>query len=252
MRTTGRAVTSFRTAPVVVRPPRPRSNRAVPPTDASPLRVLTYNVHQLRDDVDAVVAVLREADADVVALQEPPRLLLGRRRLRRLAAAAGYAVAVAGGGARTTALLVRPGLPVHGARAMRLPWRPGRTRRGLAHAEVAGIRVVCVHLGLTEAERLRHLVRVLHLVRSTAAAGVVVAGDLNEEPGGQARRAVELHLADATLAAGPTFPARNPRRRIDAVLVGRGLTHTGARRLDGDAARRASDHLPLLVEVGLQ
>ncbi|MDT0166905.1 endonuclease/exonuclease/phosphatase family protein [Actinotalea sp. AC32] len=213
------------------------------------LRVLTYNVRQLRDDAGAVVAVLREADADVVALQEPPRLLTGRRRLRRLAADAGLTVAVAGGGARTTALLVRPGLPVHGARSMRLAWRPGRTRRGLAHATVAGVHVVSVHLGLTDAERASHLVRLLHLVRSSGASGVVVAGDLNEEPGGLVRRALALHLHDATSAAGPTFPAARPRRRIDAVLVGRGLVASGARRLDGEEARRASDHLPLLVEV---
>jgi endonuclease/exonuclease/phosphatase family metal-dependent hydrolase len=216
-----------------------------------PLRVATWNLRQLKDDRSAVVEVLRALDADVVAVQEPPRGPAGRSRLRRLAHDAGLAVAVAGGGARTTALLVRPGVPVHGARSMRLAWRPGRTRRGLAYAEVAGIRVVSVHLGLSEEERARHLVRLGHLFRSTTSGGVVVAGDLNEEPGGPTRRALERHLRDATAAVGPTFPTRRPHRRLDVVLVSPGLRVSGARRIQDEHTRVASDHLPVVVEVAL-
>ncbi|WP_225755047.1 endonuclease/exonuclease/phosphatase family protein [Actinotalea sp. Marseille-Q4924] len=213
------------------------------------LRVVTWNLRQLKDDRSAVVDVIRALDADVVAVQEPPRGPWGRSRLRRLAHDAGLTVAVAGGGARTTALLVRPGLPVHGARSMRLAWRPGRTRRGLAFAEVAGIRVISVHLSLAEAERQRHLVRLGHLVRSTTSSGVVLAGDLNEEPGGPTRRALERHLRDVTTAVGPTFPARRPHRRLDAVLVSPGVRVSQARRVQDELTRVASDHLPVVVEV---
>lgn len=216
-----------------------------------PLRIATWNLRQLKDDRSAVVEVLRALDADVVAVQEPPRGPAGRSRLRRLAHEAGLAVAVAGGGARTTALLVRPGLAVHGARSMRLAWRPGSTRRGLAYAEVSGIRVLSVHLGLSEEERRRHLVRLGHLVRSTTSAGVVVAGDLNEEPGGPTRRALERHLRDVTSTVGPTFPTRRPHRRLDAVLVGPGLAARGARRVQDERTRVASDHLPVVVDVEL-
>jgi endonuclease/exonuclease/phosphatase family metal-dependent hydrolase len=215
------------------------------------LRVATWNLRQVKDDRAAVVDVLRALEADVVAVQEPPRGPAGRSRLRRLAHDAGLEVAVAGGGARTTALLVRPGLPVHGARSQRLAWRPGRTRRGVAYAEVAGIRVLSVHLGLSEAERRRHLVRLGHLVRSTTSGGVVVAGDLNEEPGGPTRRALALHLRDATAAVGPTFPTRRPHRRLDAVLVSPGLRVSGARRVQDERTRVASDHLPVVVDVEL-
>nr|WP_297429558.1 endonuclease/exonuclease/phosphatase family protein [uncultured Actinotalea sp.] len=229
----------------------PRTDVAPRTGAALPLRVATWNLRQLKDDRAAVVDVLRALDADVVAVQEPPRGPAGRSRLRRLAQEAGLEVAVAGGGARTTALLVRPGLPVHGARAHRLAWRPGRTRRGVAYAEVAGIRVVSVHLGLTEGERQRHLVRIGHLVRSTTSRGVVLAGDLNEEPGGPTRRALGLHLRDATATVGPTFPTRRPHRRLDAVLVGPGLATSGARRVHDERVRAASDHLPVVVDLAL-
>lgn len=212
------------------------------------LRVLTYNVRGLKDDRDAVAEVVRDLAPDVVAIQEPPRGPFGGRRLRELAHATGLRVAVQGGGARTTALLVRPGLTVTGERAARLPWRPGRTRRGLAVAEVEGVRVVSAHLSLVPAERARHLVRLMVVVRS-AHTGCVVAGDLNEEPGGPTWRRLGQSLHDLTPATGPTFTARNPRRRLDAVLATSGLEGRGARTVDSDTARRASDHLPVVVDV---
>jgi len=213
------------------------------------LRVATYNIRGLRDDRAAVVAVLRECAADVVAVQEPPRGPLGRLRLRSVAEAVGLEVAVAGGGARTTALLVRPGLPVTGPRSFRLPWTPGRTRRGLSIADVHGLRVISVHLGLSAGERSRHLVRLMPIVRATAGAGCVVAGDLNEPPGGSTWRRLALQLRDLTAGSGPTYPAPDPQVRIDAVLGTGGLVADHVRVVDDDVARRASDHLPVVVEV---
>lgn len=212
------------------------------------LRVLSFNVRQLRDDRAAVVEVLRTADADVVALQEPPRGPFGRGRLRAVAREAGYEPAVSGAGARTTAILVRTGTPVTGARGVRLPWRPGRTRRGLAVADVAGVRVVSVHLSLFPAERAAHLIRLLLMVRATEGP-CVVAGDLNEEPGGPTWRRLASVLRDATAAVGPTFTARRPRRRLDAIHVSPGVTTSGARALRGDVAVRASDHCGVVVDL---
>lgn len=209
---------------------------------------MTFNIRQLREDAAAVAAVLRESGADVVAIQEPPRGPLGGRRLRRLALSTGFVPAVVGGGARTTALLVRDGLTVTGARAVRLRWTPLRTRRGLAVVDVAGIRLVSAHLSLVDSERARHLDRLV-LVVASAPAGCVVAGDLNEEPGGPTHRRLGLRLQDVTTTVGPTFTARNPRRRLDVVLASSALLASGARALRDDAARAASDHLPVVVDL---
>jgi endonuclease/exonuclease/phosphatase family metal-dependent hydrolase len=195
------------------------------------------------------VHVLREAAADVVALQEPPRGPFGRVRTRRLAEAAGLEVAVNGGGARTTALLVRPGLQVTLARSLRLPWRPGRTRRGLSIVDVAGVRVIGVHFSLSAAERSRHLVRLMPVVRAAPGAGCIVAGDLNERPGGAVWRRLGLSLRDLTADSGPTYPAGDASARIDAVLGTGGLVASGARVIDDEQARGASDHLAVVVDV---
>ena len=223
---------------------------AVVHTGAVPgsLRVMTFNIRQLREDASAVLTVLRESGADVVAIQEPPRGPFGGHRLRRLSASAGYVAVVVGGGARTTALLVRDGLTVTQPRAVRLRWTPGRTRRGLAVADVLGVRVVSAHLSLVPAERAQHLDRLLRVVQA-APGGCVVAGDLNEDPGGPTHRRLALRLRDVTAGVGPTFTARNPRRRLDVVLTSGALRAGGARALRDEAARAASDHLPVLVDL---
>jgi endonuclease/exonuclease/phosphatase family metal-dependent hydrolase len=217
------------------------------PVPARSLRVMTFNIRGLHDDAAAVTQVLRETGPDVVSVQEPPRGPFARLRLRRVAEAAGLEVAVQGGGARTTALLVRAGVQVTGRRAIGLPWR-GRTRRGMAVGDVAGVRVISLHLGLSANERARHARR-LHTLVTSAPAGVVVAGDFNEPPGGPVRRRLGLHLRDLTPGSGPTFPASRPTQRIDAVLGSAGLVPSGARAVGGDAARRASDHLPVVVDL---
>lgn len=222
---------------------------------ARPLRVMTYNLRGLREQVDALVDVVRAAAPDVLAVQEPPRGLTGRLRLRRFAARTGLRVAVGGGGARTTALLVAPHRSVHAAAAVRLPWRPGLTRRGVATARVDGVRVVVVHLGLRADERARHVGLVLRRVVEADRAPVVVTGDLNERPGGPswaALAAARGGLHDAALvgdAEHPTYPARAPRVRIDVVLVDERLPVLGAHVPDDHAVGLASDHRPLVVDV---
>jgi endonuclease/exonuclease/phosphatase family metal-dependent hydrolase len=81
---------------------------------------------------------------------------------------------------------------------------------------------------------------------------VVVAGDLNELPGGPTWLALEARgLDDAGAADGrPTFSPRRPRRRLDVVLAGGRLVGR-AHRLDHELAARASDHFPVVVDLGV-
>lgn len=214
-----------------------------------PLRVLSVNIRRLRDSRDAVVQVLRGSQADVVAVQEVTRGPLGALRMRRLARAAGLE-RLRTPGSRTTGLLVRPGLRVLRASGVRLPARLGRTRRGLAVADLGDVRVVAVHLGLDRAERLRHVGR-LRLLLQASGTPTVVAGDLNEPPGGPTWVALGRHLRDLGPSSGPTYPATVPEHRIDAVLATPPVRAADVQVRRDDVARAASDHLPVLVGVDL-
>lgn len=225
--------------------------------DVGTLRVMTYNLRGLREEVDALVDVVRAARPDVLAVQEPPRGPAGRARLRRFAARTGLRIAVGGGGARTTALLVAPYRSVHDAAGLRLPWRLGLTRRGVATARVDGVRVVVVHLGLRATERARHVDLVTRRLLRGADGPVVVAGDLNERPGGPSWVALTdaagglQDAASVVEADQPTYPADAPRVRIDAVLVDAHLPVLDAHVPDEATVGVASDHRPLVVDIHL-
>ncbi|MEU4528076.1 endonuclease/exonuclease/phosphatase family protein [Micromonospora ureilytica] len=87
-------------------------------------------------------------------------------------------------------------------------------------------------------------------IRYAAGRPLVVAGDLNTEPGDEAfAEFVDAGLVDALAAARPlaTSPADDPRQQIDHIFVSPGLAPS-----DPVAPRStASDHLPVAVTVTL-
>lgn len=241
---------------------------------AGAVRVVSYNVRDLLDDRDEVAHVLRTLAPDVVCLQEVPRRWFQIPRVRRLARESALRWIDGGRGSGGTAVMVGRRLDVLSHASWRLPVAHRWTRtRGAAQVTVRVpggdlLTVASVHLSLQAAERLRHLDEIVG--RATVAPGVkVLAGDLNEEPDGPVWDALlrsadglaaGLRLRDAALAdplvlPAPTFPARRPHRRIDAVLVGEGVVVRRARvagvadRLTAEGLAAASDHLPLVADL---
>jgi endonuclease/exonuclease/phosphatase family metal-dependent hydrolase len=227
------------------------------------VRILSYNVRSMRDDPAALGRVITRLRPDVVCLQEVPRLAFWRRRRRRLAAGTHLTLVV---GRRAAGLEVAAGPRVtvlHREHHLLTPV-PRHHRRALALAvlEVGGARlaVASVHLDLVAAARWRHaaeITRVLDRVRAEFAAPVVVAGDVNEEPGGAVWDLFAGCLRDAHAVAPygetATFSAARPRRRIDGVFTDPGIEVVGCGVPD-DAELladypRASDHRPVLAEL---
>jgi endonuclease/exonuclease/phosphatase family metal-dependent hydrolase len=228
------------------------------------LRLLTYNVRSLHDDADAVAAVIRACEPDVVAVQEAPRMLRWRSKRAALARKSGLVVATAdrpGGLLVLTSMAVR----VVSTRFALLPKTPKLHQRAVvaADVELRGGRwtVASVHFSLDPDERSRHLEPLLDVVAG-AAAPLVLAGDLNEEPDGPVWQSLAARFQDAYAVApgGPaeTFTARRPRRRIDAVFAGpsvevvachavHGVASSEAPGVTRDLLVAASDHLPVLA-----
>jgi endonuclease/exonuclease/phosphatase family metal-dependent hydrolase len=83
---------------------------------------------------------------------------------------------------------------------------------------------------------------------------LVLAGDLNERPGGPVWATLSERLEDAAAAVGddgPTYSSDRPRRRIDAIFTDPRIVVERYAVLRTAATSRASDHLPLYAELKL-
>lgn len=212
------------------------------------LRVVSWNVRSLRDDAAGVAAVLASLAPDVALLQEAPRLLGSGRVNRRLARRSGLARAAGGAAASGNLLLVSPRLRVVEAHAVRLPRRRGLHRRGvvLGVLELAGARlaVTGTHLDLESAARLDSARRVRAALPDRYP--LVLAADVNEEPDGPAWAALSEGLVDAAADCGPTFPLREPRRRIDGIFLDPRLEAVA---VQVPRPAPVTDHLPIVVDL---
>lgn len=217
------------------------------------VRVVSYNIHGQRDDPAALVEVVRELEPDVLVLQEAPRRFRWRQRCAELARRFRLVYAVGGLPALGNLILVDVRVAVEQSWCLRLPLTPGQLMRGAAVARcvVAGQRFVVAgaHLSTDSLERPGQA-RQLRQELAREAEPLVLAADVNDEPGSETWKVLTDGLTDpGAESAAPTFPAVGARRRIDAVLVDPRLSVAGYRVVDTAAARRASDHLPVVADL---
>ena len=239
------------------------------------LRIVTYNVHKCRgmdrrEHPSRIVEVLRETDADVIALQEV--LSIGgaareRDQARFLAEELGMHYHVGEnrrlrGGAYGNVTLSR--LPFREARNYDITWS-GRERRGCLRADFAVegvggaprlLHVFNIHLGTAFIER-RHQARRLvgdEILSNQELQGARVAlGDFNEWTRGLATRLLGTHLQSADvrhhLKRARTYPGVLPLLHLDHVYYdGASLELKRLALHRSRTALVASDHLPLVAD----
>lgn len=225
----------------------------------SELRLLTYNVRSLREDGDAVAAVIRGCRPDVVAVQEAPRSLRWRSKRAALARLSGLVVATAD---RPGGLMVMTSLAVsvRSTSFALLPKTPELHQRAVCVAEVtlrgSDWRIASVHMSMNAEERVRHLDPLWTNV-SGGAAPLVVAGDVNEAAGQPVWDALSARLQDAFAVAGSgaghTFSTSRPRMRIDGVFADPSVEVVSCEVVtdtpDAATVRAASDHFPVLATL---
>ncbi|MEV7520849.1 endonuclease/exonuclease/phosphatase family protein [Streptomyces sp. NPDC091371] len=235
------------------------------PDGSAVIRVLSYNIRSLRDDEDALARVIRACEPDLVFVQEAPLFFRWRKHAARLAAKSELVVLSGGATAAGPLLLCSLRAFVERSEDVLLPLTPGLHRRGLATAVVrfAGARVgvVSTHLSLDKAERGAQAGLLLDRVASMDVPYAIVAGDVNETPGGPAFSRLSETFQDcwsvAPWGGEPTFPAAAPDRRIDAVFASRGVevlacgVPAGLPGVSSRDLRTATDHLPVLAAVRL-
>jgi endonuclease/exonuclease/phosphatase family metal-dependent hydrolase len=223
-------------------------------TDSVELRVMTYNVRSLRDDIEALADAVRSCAPDVLLVQEAPRFARWRSKRAELARRCGLVVATAdrpGGLCVMTALrvdLIKTSFSL-------LPLTFGHHRRAIVGATLAfgGVqwRVLSVHMSTDPAERRRHLPALASALIVDETTPLIVGGDINEDPGGPMFGELAARLQDCFAVAGPglgfTSPAVSPRRRLDAIFASSSLNVVSCGVVEAAGIESASDHRPVLA-----
>jgi endonuclease/exonuclease/phosphatase family metal-dependent hydrolase len=229
------------------------------------LKFASYNIRKAvgldrRRDPERILSVLREIDADVVALQEADRRLGRRASALPLAMIQDHthyrpvplSMKPDSIGWHGNALLVKRGIEIASAAPVPLPvLEPRGAIRADLLVEGHALRVVGMHLDLSGLRRRLQVRTVLsHLADLDHDLPTVLMGDFNEwaQHGGCFR---EFTDDWQVLSPGPSYHARQPVARLDRVIASRqwSIEATGVHH--SALSARGSDHLPIWAEMAL-
>ena len=221
-------------------------------------RLMTYNVHQGFDagqipSLDRIVATIANESPDVLVLQEVARgwmideqhdvLSVLAQRLEMY-----YTFLPTIGDLYGNAVLSRYPMEV----IKRIPYAPGPTMRnqprGALLVRIGDLLVVGTHLDHTSDGTFVRQDQVRTILREIGdAKAVVVAGDLNAEPGDiEIRLFDQAGFQDLGQSAGPTTTGDDPPKRIDYVW---GLGVVGAQAHTTADTNLSSDHRAIVVNI---
>ncbi|MFW2852230.1 endonuclease/exonuclease/phosphatase family protein [Sphingomonas sp. TX0543] len=227
------------------------------------IRVASYNMRKgigtdRRRNPDRTLEVLREIDADVVALQEADRrfgtksAVMSPHLIAENSAWKPVDFGTRSGsmGWHGNALLVPKSAEIVDCEVIHLP---ALEPRGAVMADLRlngrTLRVVGMHLDLSGLWRRRQAHAILaHINASLHQHPTVMMGDLNE----WTRAAGCLRDFDREFSfaeTGPSFHARRPVGRLDRIMVSSGLRVLDCGVHHSYAARKASDHLPIWADI---
>lgn len=242
-----------------------RANNRVPS-----LRVTTYNIHKCRGldrrvRPKRIAEVLKEIDADVVALQEVVGMDQATRELNQVRAIAeelGFDFRIGEnrrhrGAAYGNAVLSR--LPIDADHNHDLSWRMYEPRGCLEVAvTLTGARVPLqifnVHLGTGFFERRYQAHRLLEVIADDVESSSprIILGDFNEWTRGLTTRLLSRHLKSAEpeqrLGRARTYPGVFPLLHLDHVYYNSLLKLQKISVHRSRLALAASDHLPIVAD----
>lgn len=234
---------------------------------AQKIVLLSFNIHHAegsdeRLDLARIAAVIRESQADIVALQEVDQGVARSKSIdqpQQLAQMLGMQFAFGGnidlqGGQYGNAVLSR--FPIVRTANHRLPNLNGGEQRGVMEVvlqlpQARQLTLLATHLDHRSdpAERLASARFINQLVAADAGRLWCLAGDLNAVPESSVLLECQQRWSLPATQHQPTIPVSRPTRKIDYILVPR-QTQPGQLRLrevesQVIANEVASDHLPL-------
>lgn len=233
--------------------------------DAGDTLIASYNVHKgvgldRRFNPARTVSVIREMNADVVALQEASGRFGERMSLldlNRLADECGLMPAPISGpygqhGWHGNIILFKQGI-VTSAQQLSLPGVEPRGAVAIDLTLTSGpLRIIAAHLGLLRNSRAKQVEMLRAVAEASDDRPTLLMGDLNEWRLGKrsslAGLAPDFGPPHAIL---PSFPSRFPVFALDRVLCKPHDLLCGVELHDTPLARIASDHLPIKASIRL-
>ena len=224
----------------------------------APLRVMTYNIHSCvggdrRYDPERILAILREVDADIIALQEVGGFMHGELEqahffehkldMRAVIGHNRFRSNISFG----NVLLVRKDIEIEDMSLVDLSVVPFE-RRGaidcILRTRVGNIRTIATHLGLLVRERRKQIEIIANRLLERPQPITLILGDFNIF--GPERRRLRRIGAPHVLPKLYSFPARRPLMSLDRIWAIPNDRLTKLDRLRTPLSRIASDHLPLV------
>ena len=234
-------------------------------------RIATYNIHKCRGldrrvRPHRIVQVLKETEADIIALQEvvgmdePER---ERNQVRCIAEDLDYEFRIGEnrrlhGGAYGNALLTR--LPIIAEHNHDITWRKSEprgcleVRLNLQNKSNQTLRIFNVHLGTGFFERRYQAKRLLEVVghERLQERPRLILGDFNEWPRGLASHLLEYHFETAEpqsrVGRVRSYPGILPLAHVDHIYHDAVLERMNVRIHRTPLSLIASDHLPVVAE----
>ncbi len=243
---------------------------SAPAAKTKTIRVMTYNIHvgigmDKKLDLARIAGVINQQHPDLVGLQEVDRGVERTQRVDEIAELAKltkmeYAFAFnlkyQGGQYGVAILSKAPILATD--HHLYLNTREAE-RRGFIRAEVrAGgrtINFVTTHLDYQYEDGRVYEAQQLLAAMQEVKGPLIVVGDFNDVPAGEAYKLMRQSFADAWFSVRPgdegfSYPADRPAKRIDYILT---------RQADGIRAKRtwipetlASDHVPVFADLEIR
>lgn len=245
----------------------------------SSLRLATYNLHHCASpktggvEYDGIAAVMKEMNADAVAIQELDSCTVraAEYQVKVLAERSGMEGLFCqtipfGGGKYGVGMLYRKGLELKRTDSIRIP---GEEPRAALVAEFSGFVYICTHLcHKADSNRVNGIRLINDYVEKAYGGGnlpVFLAGDLNDTAA-DTPMGKELNASWASLGVGePTFHGSSKPKRIDFILQYKfagpqASSHTACIPSIPDPAgsgsvldlRTLSDHYPVLTDIQLR
>lgn len=223
------------------------------------MRIVSYNIRKAvgldwRRDPMRIVDVLGEIDADVVVLQEADKRLGNREgvlSLEQMEAHLGLSlcdlsVRPLSHGWHGNAIFVKSHLADHQTKRVDLPSIDPRGAVSVRFDKPL-IEVIGVHLGLTPGTRRKQMAALDEILR-TKDHPVLLAGDFNEW---NSKRVQFANATDIVLP-GHSFHAARPVSSLDLFVLSDGLAASSSHVHKSNLAKRASDHLPIVIDLKVE